>query len=71
MLLDRKVGYYEYAGFHRQNLNGEITIKAGETLAVVAEETVTNADGKKLYEYAVNTAPSEKTAEALESLSTF
>ena len=71
VLLDRKVGYYEYAGFHRQKLNGEITIKAGETLAVVAEETVTNADGKKLYEYAVNTAPSEKSAEALESLSTF
>lgn len=71
VLLDRKVGYYEYAGFHRQKLNGEITIKARETLAVVAEETVTNADGKKLYEYAVNTAPSEKSAEALESLSTF
>ena len=67
-LLDRKVGYYEYAGFHRQKLNGEITIKDGETLAIVAEESVVNADGEKLYEYAVNTAPTEKTAEALETL---
>ena len=67
-LLDRKVGYYEYAGFHRQKLNGEITIKDGETLAIVAEESIVNANGERLYEYAVNTAPTEKTAEALDSL---
>ena len=64
--LGKKVAYYEYAGFHRQQLRGDLIIKAGETIAVIAEESVVGNDGEKLYEYAVNTAPSKKYAEASE-----
>ena len=64
--LGRKIAYYEYAGFHRQQLSGDITIKDGESIAVIVEESVVNADGEKLYEYAVNSAPSKSYAEATE-----
>ena len=65
--LGRKVAYYEYAGFHRQQLRGNLTIKDGERIAVVAEESVVGNDGERLYEYAVNTAPSRKYAEATDN----
>ena len=65
--LGRKVAYYDYAGFHRQQLRGELTIRDGEKIAIVVEESVVGNDGEKLYEYAVNMAPSRKYAEATDN----
>ncbi len=65
-LMDKKVSYHEYAGFHRLPLKGDLTLKKGETLAVVVEEMVVNENGEEIYEYAVNTAPSPAYAQQLE-----
>lgn len=53
---------YEYAGFHRQKLDGSITIKKGETLGIVVEETVKDEKDGTLYEYSVNAASTMKKA---------
>lgn len=54
---------YEYAGFHRQKLDGSITIGKGETLGIVVEETVEDKTDGTLYEYSVNAAPTEEAAQ--------
>ena len=61
-LLSTKAAYYKYAGFHREKLDDSITVKAGEKIGIVAEEYVIE-DGVKLYEYAVNAAPTKKYSE--------
>ena len=58
-LIGKRVGYYDYAGFHRESLSGQLTIKPGDRIAVVATETVTDRNGQKQYEYAANQAPSQ------------
>lgn len=55
---------YDYAGFHREKLDGSITLKDGETFSIVAEETV-EEDGKTLYEYAANISYTKAHAEAV------
>lgn len=62
-LLGKKTAKYPYTGFHRENLDGSITLKANETLAIVAEESVVE-NGEKLYEFAVNTALTKEAAKA-------
>ncbi len=64
-LLGKKVGYFEYAGFHRLPLNGDIRIKDGEKIAVVVEESIVNENGEKIYEYTVNSGLSKETAQAI------
>ena len=65
-LLGTAEAAYDYAGFHRERLDGSIVLQAGETFAIVAEETV-EEDGKTLYEYAVNAAYSQAHAEAVQA----
>ncbi|MBK6087554.1 dockerin type I domain-containing protein [Ruminococcus difficilis] len=65
-LLGTKTAAYEYAGFHRENLDGSITIKKGGKFAVVAEETVVK-NGATMYEYAVNASYSKSYAEAVKT----
>ena len=55
-------GSYPYAGFHRVMLDSPIPVRDGETIAIVAEESVIE-DGKTLYEYGVNVAKTAKNAE--------
>lgn len=65
-LLGTKTATYEYAGFHREKLDGSITIKNGEKYAIVAEETVTE-NGNTLYEYSVNVSYTKEHAEAVKA----
>lgn len=58
-LIGKRVAYYDYAGFHRESLNGSVPIKPGERIAVVAIETVTDKNGEKKYEFAANQATSQ------------
>ena len=62
-LLGTKTATYDYAGFHRESLDGSIVLRDGERLGILAEETVTS-DGKTLYEYINNAAKSKAAAEA-------
>ena len=57
---------YEYAGFHREKLDGSIVLKDNERFAVVAQEVVTE-DGKELYEYAANISYTKGHAEAVQA----
>ncbi|MBR3018614.1 MAG: hypothetical protein IKH57_16300 [Clostridia bacterium] len=61
-LIGKRLAYYDYAGFHREALNGSITIQPGERIAVIVTETVTDSNGKEQYEYAANQAYSQKYA---------
>lgn len=65
-LVGETTATYDYAGFHREKLDGSITLKSGETFAIVAEETV-EEDGKTLYEYAANIAYTQAHAEAVQA----
>jgi len=47
--LGKKLAYYDYAGFHRESLKGDIKVQPGERIAVVVTETITDKDGVKLY----------------------
>ena len=60
--IGKRVAYYDYAGFHREALNGSVTVKPGERIAVIVTETVTDRNGKEQYEYAANQAYSQKYA---------
>ena len=57
---------YEYAGFHREKLDGSIVLKDNERFAVVAQEVVTEG-GKELYEYAANISYTKGHAEAVQA----
>lgn len=65
-LLGTATASYDYAGFHREKLDGSIVIGAGESFAVVAEETVVE-NGETLYEYAANISYSKAHAEAVKA----
>ncbi len=52
--LGKKLAYYDYSGFHRESLRGDLTVRPGERIAVVVTETITDRDGVRLYEYAAN-----------------
>ena len=58
-LLCKKTATYEYKGFHRENIDEVIMVSPGETISIIAEETVVK-DGEKLYEFTVNAAPSKE-----------
>ena len=64
--LGKRVTYHEYAGFHRLPLNGDLTIKNGDRIAVVVEESVVNRDGNKMYEYTANAGLAKPLADALD-----
>ena len=66
--LGKKLAYYDYAGFHRESLKGDITVKPGEKIAVVVTETITDKNGVKLYEYAANQAFGKEFAPLIGSL---
>lgn len=65
--LGKRLAYYDYAGFHRESLKGNITIKPGDRIAVVVTETITDKDGAKLYEYASNQSFTSEVAAILGS----
>jgi hypothetical protein len=65
-LLGTATATYDYAGFHREKLDGSIVLKPDETFAIVAEETVEEG-GKTLYEYAANIAYTKAHAEAVQA----
>ena len=63
--LGKRVAYHEYAGFHRLPLRGDLTIKNGDRIAVVVEESVVNKDGNKVYQYTVNAGLGKPLADEL------
>ena len=65
-LIGETTATYDYAGFHRENIDDPIELKDGEAFSIVAEETV-EADGKTIHEYAVNAAYSKAHAEAVKA----
>lgn len=65
--LGKKLAYYDYAGFHRESLKGDISVQPGERIAVVVTETITDKNGAKLYEYAANQAFTSESAALLGS----
>ena len=65
-LIGEATATYDYAGFHREKLDGSIVLKPGETFSIVAEETV-ESNGKTLHEYATNAAYSKAHAEAVKA----
>ena len=65
-LLGTKTATYEYAGLHREKLDGSIVIKPGEKFAVVAEETV-ESEGTTLHEFATNATYSKAHAQAVKA----
>ena len=65
-LLGTITATYDYAGFHREQLDGSIVLGNGEMFSIVAEETV-EEDDRTLHEYAVNAAYSKKHAEAVKA----
>ena len=62
-LLETASAEYEYPGFHREKLTGEVTIHPSEKIAVVVEETVVE-DGVKLYQYSENVGITKQKAES-------
>ena len=64
--LGKRVAYHEYAGFHRLPLRGDLTIKDGDRIAVVVEESVVNKDGNKVYQYTVNAGLGKPLADELD-----
>ena len=65
-LLGTATATYDYAGFHREKLDGSIAIGAGESFAIVTEETVVE-NGETLYEYAPNISYSKAHAETVKA----
>ena len=65
-LLGTVTASHDYAGFHREKLDDPIAIGAGESFAIVAEETVVE-NGETLYEYAANISYSQAHAEAIQA----
>jgi hypothetical protein len=65
--LGKKLAYYDYAGFHRESLKGDVKVRPGERIAVVVTETVTDKNGVKLYEYAANQTYSAELAKLIGS----
>jgi hypothetical protein len=63
-LVESVWAFYEYAGFHREKLNGLTTIKPGERFSIVVTESTIDKNGEELYEYSTNQAPSKELAEA-------
>lgn len=59
----KRRAYYDYAGFHREDLINPITIKNGETFSVVTTESSVDEGGKRLYEYVVNFGENKKACE--------
>ena len=64
-LIESVWAFYEYAGFHREKLNGLTTIKPGERFSIVVTESTIDKNGEELYEYATNQAVTKEFAEAV------
>ena len=64
--LGRRRAFYPYAGFHREDMMKGKTIKDGETISIIATETVVNDDGNRVYEYVINNSYNEAGARAKE-----
>lgn len=56
----KRRSYYDYAGFHREDLTNPIKIKDGETFSIVTTETSVDESGKRQYEYVVNYSENKK-----------
>lgn len=59
-LLDTIWAFHEYAGFHRESLDGDITVKPNDRIAIVVTEYVFDKSGERLYEYDANQAWSKE-----------
>lgn len=51
--------HYDYAGFHREPLDGSIVILPGDRIAIVVSESTPDENGNKQYTYSVNVAISK------------
>lgn len=52
--------HYDYAGFHRERLDGSVVILPGEKIAIVVSESTLDENGNKQYTYATNVAIAKK-----------
>ena len=64
-LVESVWAFYEYAGFHREKLNGLTTFKPGERFSIVVTESTIDKNGEELYEYSTNQALSKEFAGTL------
>ena len=59
----KRRAYYQYAGYHREDLTTPVTIKNGETFSIVTTETFVEDDGRRKYEYVLNCGGNKKNCE--------
>lgn len=64
--IGKRRAFYRFAGFHREDMINGVPFKDGETIAIVATETVVNDEGNRVYEYVINNGLNKKGAEAEE-----
>jgi hypothetical protein len=56
---------FEYAGFHRLDLEWPVAVKAGEKIAVVSTASTLNADGARTYKVSATQAISKEVADVV------
>ena len=64
-MLYRTSRNFEYAGFHRLDLDWALEVKAGKKIAVVSTVSTLNSDGTRLYSASANQAMSKQTVDFL------
>ncbi len=67
-LLYRTSRNFEYAGFHRLDLDWALEVKAGKKIAVVSTASTLNSDGTRLYSASANQAISKRSVEFLHGM---
>lgn len=61
----KRRAYYDYAGFHREDLITPVTIKNGESFSIVTTETSVDDSGKRQYEYSITFSFNKETCEKM------
>ena len=67
-LLYRTSRNFEYAGFHRLDLDWALEVKAGKKIAVVSTASTLDSDGTRLYSASANQAFSKQSVEFLNGM---
>ncbi len=67
-LLYRTSRNFEYAGFHRLDLDWALEVKAGKKISVVSTASTLNSDGTRLYSASANQAISKQSVEYLNKM---
>lgn len=67
-MLYRTSRNFEYAGFHRLDLDWALDVKAGKKIAVVSTASTLDSDGTRLYSASANQALSKQSVEFLRGM---